>query len=90
MGVDMIALFDSIPNISTKHRKTLRAVFAKPTLASMVLQTLNCCWWPWAVWCMSVKVLASRSPSKMSNGVAIARIQAKRPSGIKWKKCESC
>jgi hypothetical protein len=41
-------------------------------------------------WCMNVKVLASRSPSKMSNGAAIARIQAKRRSGIKWKKYASC
>jgi hypothetical protein len=39
---------------------------------------------------MNVKVLASRSPSKMSNGAATARIQAKRPSGIKWKKYASC
>ena len=41
MGVDMIALFDSIPNISTKHRKTLRAVFAKSTLASLVFADIE-------------------------------------------------
>jgi hypothetical protein len=39
---------------------------------------------------MNVKVLASRSPSEMSNGAAIVPIQAKRPSGIKWKKYASC
>jgi hypothetical protein len=37
----MIALFDSIPALSTKHRKTLRAVFAKPTLASLVFADLE-------------------------------------------------
>ena len=41
MSVDMIALFDSIPSISTKHRKTLRAVFAKPTLASVVFADIE-------------------------------------------------
>ncbi len=42
----MIALYDSIVRVNTKHRKTLRAVFAKPTLASLCLQTLNRCWSP--------------------------------------------
>lgn len=32
----MIALFDSIGLLNSKHRKTLRAVFAKPTSASVV------------------------------------------------------
>lgn len=37
----MIAHFDSIRDISTKHRKTLRAVFAKPTLASLVFADIE-------------------------------------------------
>lgn len=37
----MTALFDSIPDLSTKHRKTLRAVFAKPTLASLVFADIE-------------------------------------------------
>ena len=90
MGVDVIALFVSIPNISTKHRKILRAVFAKSTLASLVFADIESLLVALGVWCMNVKVLASRSPSKMSNGAAIARIQAKRRSGIKWKKYASC
>ncbi len=32
----MIALFDSVFRVSTKHRKTLRAVFVEPTSASLV------------------------------------------------------
>lgn len=37
----MIALFDSMPDFSTKHRKTMRAVFAKPTLASVVFADIE-------------------------------------------------
>lgn len=37
----MLALFDSIVRISTKHRKTLRAVFAKPTSASLVFADIE-------------------------------------------------
>jgi len=37
----MIALFDSISNINTKHRKTLHAVFAKPTSASVVFADIE-------------------------------------------------
>ncbi|CAN1514029.1 HicA mRNA interferase family [Burkholderiaceae bacterium] len=37
----MLALFDSIARISTKHRKTLRAVFAKPTSASLVFADIE-------------------------------------------------
>jgi hypothetical protein len=86
MGVDMIALFDSIPNISTKHRKTLSAVFAKPTLASLVFADIE------SLLVALGGVVHEREGSrvKMSNGAAIARIQAKRPSGIKWKKYASC
>ena len=37
----MIALFDSISNLNAKHRKTLRAVFAKPTSASLVFSDIE-------------------------------------------------
>ncbi len=37
----MLALFDSIVRINTKHRKTLRAVFAKPTSASLVFADIE-------------------------------------------------
>ena len=37
----MLALFDSIVRIHTKHRKTLRAVFAKPTSASLVFADIE-------------------------------------------------
>ncbi len=90
MGVDMLALFDSIPYVRTKHRKTLRAVFAKPTLATLVFADIESLLVALGGVVYDVKVLASRSPSKMSNGAAIARILAKRPSAIKWKKYASC
>jgi hypothetical protein len=41
MGVDMIALFYSIPYVRTKHLKTLRAVFAKNTLATLVFADIE-------------------------------------------------
>lgn len=37
----MLALFDSIVRVTTKHRKTLRAVFAKPTSASLVFADIE-------------------------------------------------
>jgi HicA toxin of bacterial toxin-antitoxin, len=37
----MLALFDSIARINTKHRKTLRAVFVKPTSASLVFADIE-------------------------------------------------
>jgi HicA toxin of bacterial toxin-antitoxin, len=37
----MLALFDSIVRVNTKHRKTLRAVFAKPTSASLVFADIE-------------------------------------------------
>ena len=37
----MIALFDSIQTINTKHRKTLRAVFAQPTSASIAFADIE-------------------------------------------------
>jgi hypothetical protein len=37
----MLALFDSISRMSTKQRKTLRAVFAKPTAASLVFADIQ-------------------------------------------------
>ncbi len=37
----MTALFDSIDPINSKHRKTLRAVFAKPTSASVVFADIE-------------------------------------------------
>ena len=37
----MLALFNSIPYIRTKDRKTLRAVFAKPTLATLVFADIE-------------------------------------------------
>ena len=37
----MLALFDSIARVTTKHRKTLRAVFAKPTSASLVFADIE-------------------------------------------------
>jgi hypothetical protein len=37
----MIALFDSIQTINTKHRKTLRAVFAQPTSASVAFADIE-------------------------------------------------
>jgi hypothetical protein len=37
----MLALFDSIVRINTKHRKTLRAVFTKPTSASLVFADIE-------------------------------------------------
>jgi hypothetical protein len=40
-GIDMIALFDSIDPINSKHRKTLRAVFAKPTSSSVVFSDIE-------------------------------------------------
>ena len=37
----MLALFDIIVRVNTKHRKTLRAVFAKPTSASLVFADIE-------------------------------------------------
>ncbi len=37
----MLALFDSIVRVNTKHRKTLRAVFAKPTPAWLVFADIE-------------------------------------------------
>jgi hypothetical protein len=37
----MTALFDSIEPINSKHRKTLRAVFAKPTPVSVVFADIE-------------------------------------------------
>ena len=37
----MLALFDSIVRVNTKHRKTLRAVFAKPTSVSLVFADIE-------------------------------------------------
>ena len=88
--IDMIALFDSIDPINSKHRKTLRAVFAKPTSSSVVFSDIESLLMALGVWCTNEKARASRSCLKMSNGAVIAHILAKRPSGTKWKKCASC
>jgi len=37
----MLAFFDSIARINTKHRKTLRIVFVKPTSASLVFADIE-------------------------------------------------
>ena len=37
----MIAVFDSIPIVYAKHRKTLRAVFARPTSASVAFSDVE-------------------------------------------------
>ena len=37
----MLAFFDSIVRVNTKHRKTLRAVFARPTSASVVFADIE-------------------------------------------------
>jgi hypothetical protein len=37
----MLEFFDSISRINTKHRKTLRTVFVKPTSASLVFADIE-------------------------------------------------
>jgi len=37
----MLAFFDSMVRVNTKHRKTLRAVFARPTSASVVFADIE-------------------------------------------------
>ena len=56
--LQVIAKADSICSMKTKHVKTLRAIFVKPTWLLLLLGASKACWSAWALNSRSVKVPA--------------------------------
>jgi len=76
--------------VNTKQRKTLRAIFTKPTSPSVVFSDIEALIIGLVAKSTSEKVLASRSFSRENSGAAIALILAKKPNAIRSKRPASC
>jgi hypothetical protein len=75
--------------VNAKHRKTLIAILARPTSASIPFADIEALMKALGAPFRSAKARASKSNSKVSSGGAIGHIRERKPSVIKSKKRES-